>query len=574
MPLSIEGSRTGRKFQETLRSFRTKGSASKLFETEGSGPSPSLPKPSSRQSQEGEEFRHHRSPPNANFLGPLKPSSSRSRASSRNNAERLLKSRQKTPGSSRLGFGGGHRTQREREKEQDTQRYMTASRETNKSRSRSVKKERRPIISREGHTQRAGIGIGAGYEYRPASRSASRSASRLSEKSEKSPATSPGDVTAGSSGHRMEQSLESITLSDYMSNLLRKNHNKSRQSTPQSDLGDEDVRPQSVEHLEMQCDIEDNTMAHATSREGSASGRLRSMLSRGQSRKGRPPITPITQSHLQQQNWLLSDNRNKEFEIDFRPATPSDRIASRIDSYSDPHLSIDNHVATKEVDLSALSADFFSPTKKKKARKKPISATKRVPSQAGRGKMKGRTGVDDSLHIDLAVDATDADVGLGGLGAMAGETEHGSDREVERDEKEESSGIGVDYPVVGSRRKPQSARAMLEGWQKRMNEMERPPSRQRPPPESLHLYAEGFATRISNVKRPSTAVSPSRHSRQNESDSKLFAAYYMKKDPQSIKENLRNQSAIKYSSYEGDSIRAPSRRGRKKRVKEAFTKES
>ena len=60
--------------------------------------------------------------------------------------------------------------------------------------------------------------------------------------------------------------------------------------------------------------------------------------------------------------------------------------------------------------------------------------------------MRGRTGVDDSLHIDLAVDATDADVGLGGLGAMAGETEHGSDREVERDEKEESSGIGVDYP--------------------------------------------------------------------------------------------------------------------------------
>ena len=107
-----------------------------------------------------------------------------------------------------------------------------------------------------------------------------------------------------------------------------------------------------------------------------------------------------------------------------------------------------------------------------------------------------------------------------------------------------------------------------------MNEMERPPSRQRPPPESLHLYAEGFATRISNVKRPSTAVSPSRHSKQNESDSKLFAAYYMKKDPQSIKENLRNQSAIKYSSYEGDSIRAPSRRGRKKRVKGAFTKES
>ena len=71
----------------------------------------------------------------------------------------------------------------------------------------------------------------------------------------------------------IEQSLEGINLSDYMSNLLKKNQNKSRQSTPQSDLGDDDVRPQSVEHLEMQNDIEDN--------------RLRNIMSRGASRKAR-----------------------------------------------------------------------------------------------------------------------------------------------------------------------------------------------------------------------------------------------------------------------------------------------
>ena len=72
-----------------------------------------------------------------------------------------------------------------------------------------------------------------------------------------------------------------------------------------------------------------------------------------------------------------------------------------------------------------------------------------------------------------------------------------------------------------------------------------------------------------------TAASSSRHRqiRQNDSDPKLFAAYYMKKDSQSLRENLRNQNTIKYTSYEGDAIRAPSRRGRKKRVKEAFAKE-
>ena len=135
----------------------------------------------------------------------------------------------------------------------------------------------------------------------------------------------------------------------------------------------------------------------------------------------------------------------------------------------------------------------------------------------------------------------------------------------------ESLSIDYDYTVVGAGGSPRQG--VLEGWQG-MNEMERPPSRQRPPPESLHLYAEGFAARISNVKRPSTAASSSRHRqiRQNDSDPKLFAAYYMKKDSQSLRENLRNQNTIKYTSYEGDAIRAPSR-GRKKRVKEAFAKE-
>ncbi len=454
MPLSIEGSRTGRKYQETFRNFRTKGSASKLFED---GPGASLGAsllPPSRQStsrqstsrqstsrqstsrqstsRQGSEYYTSRSPSSGYKtskesvdLGPLKPSSSR--GSSRSNEQRYL-----------LASGG------------------KKSRERRKTPSKS-------------------------HEQRPASRS------KFSDRSAPMLEISPPSTS-------IEQSLEGINLSDYMSNLLKKNQNKSRQSTPQSDLGDDDVRPQSVEHLEMQNDIEDN--------------RLRNIMSRGASRKAR---------------------QQKEFEMDFRPATASDRIARNEVYDSDPHLSIDN-VTTKEVDLSALSADFFSPTKKK-----PPSATKRN---------------DASEDVLLPV------------------------RPPSRDPH-----TTIDY----HRRKPQSARAMLEGWQKRMNEMERPPSRQRPPPESLHLYAEGFATRISNVKRPSTAVSPSRHNRQNknknknESDSKLFAAYYMKKDLNGqtslLRENLRNQSGIKFSTYEGREGRAPSRasrRGRKKRVKEAF----
>ncbi|QDZ18224.1 hypothetical protein HOP50_01g07260 [Chloropicon primus] len=562
MALSIEGNRAGRKYQETFRSFRPKGSGSKLFEPEGAG----------EYQYQGHQLR---SPPSAtSYLSPLKPGSSHSRASSRNNPDRLLKSRQKTPGassssrgSSRLGHGIGNEAR---------ERHLPPSREKTKSRSKSVKKEKKPLISsREGHGPPTGVGVS--YEHRPASRSASRSASRMSDRSERSPATSPGDFEMpGTSFNRLEQSLESITLSDYMSNLLRKNHNKSRQSTPQSDLGDEDVRPQSVEHLEMQCDIEDNN--NFSSREGSANGRLRSMLSRGQSRKGRPPTNPSSLTN--QNNWLLSDNRSKEFEMDFRPATASDRIVTRGDTYSDPLLTMDTHVTTKEVDLSALSADFFSPTKKKN-RKKPAGGAgpKRPPSQMSR-KVRGDRSPDQLDIGGISGAGVGPNPAMGEEEPSPGEDKGGEgDDDAEERERGDDGGLGsidYDYPVVGSRRKPQSARAMLEGWQKRMNEMERPPSRQRPPPESLHLYAEGFAARISNVKRPSTAVSPSRHNRQADKDSKLFAAYYnKKKDSQSLRENLRGQSpTIKYSSYEGESIRAPSRRGRKKRVKEAFaTKE-
>ena len=581
MPLSIEGNRAGRKYQETFRSFRTKGSGPKgLFEPEAtSGASTSmsaLPRPSSRQGQV--QSPQHRSPPGASYLGPLKPSSSHSRASSRKAQERPVKSRQKTPGG-RLGLGLDAR---------DKDQHGLVSREKTKSRSGRVKKDRKAPASRGEVPVPGWVGSGGGYEHRPASRSASRPASRLSEKSDKSPATSPGDFEmAGTSyHHNLGQSLESITLSDYMSNLLRKNHNKSRQSTPQSDLGDEDVRPQSVEHLEMQCDIEDSNAFSLSSREGSANGRLRNMLSRGQSRKGRPPTNPGPSLSQSKHSWMVSENRSKDFEMDFRPATASDRIGSRGD-YSDPHLSIDTHVTTKEVDLSALSADFFSPTKKASRKKHGGGlGSKRPTSQeatgaGGTGRVMiddpGRGGDPEADELGGAGGIKLTSAGKAALGM--GDDDKNADDAEEREGVErgglESLSIDYDYPVVGSRRKPQSARAMLEGWQKRMNEMERPPSRQRPPPESLHLYAEGFAARISNVKRPSTAASSSRHRqiRQNDSDPKLFAACYMKKDSQSLRENLRNQNTIKYTSYEGDAIRAPSRRGRKKRVKEAFAKE-
>lgn len=288
----------------------------------------------------------------------------------------------------------------------------------------------------------------------------------------------------------LEESLESITLSDYMSNLLKKNSN-TRHSTPQSDFGS--VSPLPGEQLDAEyMDPQDS------------SRRLRSQRSRKAMRQ------------QQQQSWL-----SKDIEMDFRPATATDQIA-RTKEYDDPQsqYTIDT-ATTKEVDLSSLSAQFFSPTKKKSSPEKPR----------------------DPFEV----------------------SEHRPEKEVSFSER--------------IQRKPQSARAMLEGWQKKMREMERPPSRQRPPPESLHLYAEGFATLGTapsgrSSRRPATAASPSRSNKQNyhkaENETAFFSRYDRSQnflDKESLK-SLKHNSAVKHASY--DYSGRSSRRGRKKRVKEAF----
>ena len=152
-------------------------------------------------------------------------------------------------------------------------------------------------------------------------------------------------------------------------------------------------------------------------------------------------------------------------DLDLRPGTDHGRGSSAgsarklslgLDDDVQAALGIEVDAVTRETDLSSLSAELFSPRKK---------AASRVPSSRASGG--------------------------GGDGANAA-ARHG---EAERKANERD----LYMAAMVRDRKPQSARAVLDGFHQRgrdfdWDDVPRPPSRQRPPPEALHLFADGIPT--------------------------------------------------------------------------------